>query len=1525
MATLLCLGLVFPSVSPLFGGRRVSVEKVWIENEEGVPFQIRSTIQDRQGFIWIHTDYGLYRFDGYEYHQIKPKRGNPYTIISDKVTFLFNDSEGRLWIGTEKGLSRYESDTGHFINYEHRPDEPSTLLDPAMRDITQDADGIIWVASAKGLNRLDRDEKSFRRHELPVPKPEAEPENDFESGFLPRERRINTVITDRSNRIWLGANHGLFRFDREKEKFVSGPEIEKEDGETVGVASAYADRDRLWLFLRSGEKNSRLVYLDESGETYHPFKLEGARAPDPDRFDPTKMLRDSHGRLWIGTSRQGVFRFEEQMRTWEHFTNLPEKENALFMGQVSTLMEDMGGIIWVGTESGLNKILLSTNNFFHLSSVEGDPRTLSSRNVRTIVRDSKGTLWVGTEKGLNRRPIGDRVFYHYFADPEDKYSLLDDNITRIVEDNSGRIYVATHSQIHLYRPKTDDFKRLLPKEEIAKFKYIFGMTADAWDNIWISGEAKEGHAITVYRANTGKISSFVSDPKNPGALPTETVFSVYTDSKERTWVATYQHGLSLYKPKKKKFVHFRYESDNPQSLGALSVYSIVEDKKGKLWMSTDEGLSRLDPETGKFRNYYGKDRVPERDLRGIVLDDKGYLWLSHEKGLTRYYPETREAVHYNLRDGLNNRFNWGSFGTDKKGEIYFGGSNGITYFHPKEVRASSFVPPLAITYIQSNEKGLTRFDMLGGEEPRLNHDGNYMKIGLTALDFSNPRRNLYRYKLEPRDDEWSSPVTNRSVYFKALDPGEYTLRLQGSNSNGRWSELSQELRFSVVPPFWRTKLAFLLYAIMIPSALYGHHQWRLRQIRTRAAELEVLVEERTISLVAEKKKTEAQAQKLLELDRLKTQFFSNVSHEFRTPLTLIIGPLETMLSHASGSPSERLQSQHEVMLRNARRLLRLINQLLDISKLEAGSMALIARPLKITKFVKPIAFAFHSLAKANGIKLEVTSVDDDLEVYFDPEKVEKILFNLLGNAFQFTSSGGEIKVAISVITDKLNRDAAQIAVSDTGTGIHPDQLEIIFDRFRQADGSITREREGTGIGLSLVKELVGLHRGEIWVETELGKGSTFYVSLPLGKNHLKPSEIRGAGAEEDEFLNPTQAKIELAHLRAEKDYAAAVCDGTLGESILIVDDHPDIRDYIKSAMSQQYRILEAVDGSHGLEVARKQKPDLIISDVMMPNMDGYEMCRQIRKDRDLKHIPIIMLTAKASDEMKVEGLEIGANDYLSKPFNVRELSARVRNLLSIREQERSMKRSLEMAHKAQVCMLPTAVPHIDGLDIASFSQPAREVGGDYFDFVMRDPRRLGVVIGDVSGKGMPAALYMTMAKGLVQAYSAGTDSPKEALSQINRQFHRASAANIFLSLQYALLDAEQGQMIISNAGHNPVLLHSPSRGESNFLKTSGMAVGLEGGEVFDKVVQDVQIPFHPGDVMLFYTDGIVEAMNDRNEVFGEDRLMEVIKDTDHLSAKDILERIRHEYSRFVAGMDQFDDMTAVVIKVPAAQEGKSAA
>jgi signal transduction histidine kinase/DNA-binding response OmpR family regulator len=723
---------------------------------------------------------------------------------------------------------------------------------------------------------------------------------------------------------------------------------------------------------------------------------------------------------------------------------------------------------------------------------------------------------------------------------------------------------------------------------------------------------------------------------------------------------------------------------NPSSISGRHVTQIFEDTKGRLWFTTTNGLNRYDRSTNQFTRFTKKNGLAGNNTWDILEDDHGHLWILTTKGISKFDPETNHFTNYDASYGVDpvTDVYFARGHKAKNGEMYFPGAHGFTRFHPDSIKDNPFIPPVIITSFKKSDKS-SPFS----KEIHLPFNDNFISFEFAALNYISPERNQYAYMMEGVDKDWVYSGTRRYASYPNLDPGEYTFRVKGSNNDGVWNEAGTSVLIIISPPWWKTNYAYIVYSLLVISLIY--FMWKMQMKR--------------IKMSHDYEMNRFEAEKLHEMDEMKSRFFANISHEFRTPLTLILGPVRQIIGIIK---DEKIKNDLKIVHKNANRLLGLVNQLLDISKLESGSMKLQTSPQNIIPLLKVLLQSFCSYAERKRIILKFNSEFDEIIVYIDKDKIEKIITNILSNALKFTPEGGEVELSVkclSLLETKKNDsviskessteksfqnarflpsvemtpafpgqhhligDSVKISIRDSGIGIPKEKLPKIFNRFYQVDGSVTREQEGTGIGLSLTKELVELHKGKIEVESEEGKGTTFTISILLGKEHLKPEEIceslslsvsKGEGYSEE--------IIYQEETTSEKKDISLITE-TKKTSLLIVEDNSDVRDYIKNNLEKDYRILEAIDGEDGLSKSIDEMPDLIVSDVMMPKMDGFKLCDKLKTDERTSHIPIILLTAKASSQDKIEGLETGADDYVMKPFDTKELKARIKNLIEQRK------------------------------------------------------------------------------------------------------------------------------------------------------------------------------------------------------------------------------------------------------------------
>jgi signal transduction histidine kinase/ligand-binding sensor domain-containing protein/DNA-binding response OmpR family regulator len=1261
--------------------------------------------QDSRGFIWFGSQDGLNRYDGYGFTIFKHNPDDPTSLSANVIWCIYEDGFGVLWIGTlGGGINKFDREKEQFIDYRHNPDDSTSLSNNTVLSIYEDNSSELWIGTeGGGLNKLVRGESKKSPPTFVHYKHDPNEPNSLSHNVA------YSICEDKSGVLWIGTLGGglneLISGDNER----SHPTFKHYKHDPVNpssisdnlIYSVYEDNfGELWIgtvngglnkLIRSDNKKSPPTFIRYTHDPNNPTSLSNNRVES--------IYEDNSGILWVGTQR-GLSKLsrsdnEESPVNFIHYTHDPNNPTSLSDNRVQSIYEDKSGVLWIGTEGGgLNKFNLKNKQFNYYTNEPDNPASLSNNIVLSIYEDKSGVLWIGTYGGgLNKLIRGDTeesppTFIQYKHDPNDPTSLGSNIVLSIYEDKSGVLWIGTYDGglNKLIRSDSEEspstfiqYKRDRNDPTSLRSTTVFSICEDKSGDLWIG--TMGGGLNKLIKGDTEESSPtfihYKNDPNDPTSFPDDstnlndhTVFSIYEDNSGVLWIGTRSGGLNKLvrgdsKESPPTFIHYTYDPNDPTSISANSIYSIYEDNSGELWIGTvGGGLNKFNRQKEQFKRYREIDGLPNNVIYGILEDDYGNLWVSTNKGLSKYNPKTKIFKNYDMKDGLrSNEFDQGAYYKSKSGEMFFGGINGIDFFHPDSIKGNPNIPPIVFTDFQLNNKpvffgfdttlnrAILNKSITETNEIELIHNDKVISFEFAALDFHSPAKNKYAYMLEGFEEDWKfTDASRRYVTYTNLDPGEYTFIVKGSNNNGIWNEEGATLKLIILPPWWQTIWAFILYAVIVLTVVY--YTWKLQLKRVR--------------IKHEYEMSRFETQKLHEMDQMKSRFFTNVSHEFRTPLTLILGPANDLINKEEDkSKKEELK----IIRKSADRLHGLVNQLLDLSKLEADRMKLETCAENIIPLLKGLVLSFASLADRKKITLKFNSVAMELVVYIDRDKIEKIINNIISNSFKYTSEGGKIDVNVS--KDEKN---LEIKISDTGMGISKERIDKVFDRFYQVDGSHTKEQEGTGIGLALTKELVELHKGEIKVESKEGEGTTLTVLLPLGKEHLKPEEIvekeiqeeTTKTMEETEFIPETEKSKEKADIDVllDTDLSADKAGKPL---LLIVEDNSDVGNYIIGHLEDDYRIQEAIDGEDGFNKSIEQIPDLIVSDVMMPKMDGFELCNKLKTDERTSHIPVILLTAKTTSKDKIEGYETGADDYIMKPFDANELIVRVKNLIEQRK------------------------------------------------------------------------------------------------------------------------------------------------------------------------------------------------------------------------------------------------------------------
>jgi signal transduction histidine kinase/DNA-binding response OmpR family regulator len=850
-----------------------------------------------------------------------------------------------------------------------------------------------------------------------------------------------------------------------------------------------------------------------------------------------------------------------------------------------------------------------------------------------LCEDSHGVLWIGTANGLAKLKQDRKNFTCYYPDSNNPRGL--------------------------------------------KSAWIQSICPDPQDKnvLWLG---TIGAGIAKFSITEETFIHFLHEPDRPNSLSNNYINIIYADPNSADnilWIGTNSAGLNRFDVGKRAFKTYEHSDSDPRSISDNYIWCIYKDHAGQLWIGTDAGgLNRFDVNRDEFVHFTERDGLANNSVMGILEDDSGCLWLSTLKGLSRFNPQTGQFRNYNKSDGLqDNEFYSFSYLKTRDGHMFFGGINGFNLFHPDRLEENKRIPRTVLTRFQiynetikpGKKSPLTK-TISEEREIILAHQQDVFTFEFSALDFTIPQKNKYAYQMEDINRDWIYSVANRRfVTYTKLPPGKYIFHVKGSNNDGIWDEEGTSIAIEILPPWWLSDLAYLVYLLIV--IVFVVSGWRFK---TKRLQLKHQVE-----------LDHLETEKLREIDRVKSNFFANISHEFRTPLTLIIGPLERWLSVTTDREKKR---DMETMRRNAKRLEKLINQLLDLSKLDAGKIDLKYSSENIIMFIKGILMSFAPLADQKHIDLNLHTLEERIEVYIDPDKIEKIVSNLLSNALKFTPDGGEITVAINIISKYSSPissgekvpflpareepgECLEIAITNTGSGIPSAQINKIFDRFFQADNSKSLYLDGSGIGLALAKELVELHHGAIHAKCETSDDQTltiFTIHLPLGRDHLADDEIIDKSDYKLALYNEDDLE-ETSDNRPADSWDTDSLSGTK-PVVCVIEDNRDVQSYLGRSLAGEFNVCTANDGVEGFQICTTKIPDLVISDVMMPKMDGFELCEKLKSDERTSHIPVILLTARAADKDKINGLGKKADDYITKPFNTGELLIRIKNLIEQR-------------------------------------------------------------------------------------------------------------------------------------------------------------------------------------------------------------------------------------------------------------------
>jgi signal transduction histidine kinase/ligand-binding sensor domain-containing protein/DNA-binding response OmpR family regulator len=1176
---------------------------------------ITQIYQDSKGYIWIATENGLNKFDGYSFTVYSERENDSTSLKGNYVYAVLEDSHGNFWVGTMSGLYRYDRNTDSFHPFRIESETPF-YMDRVVW-ILEDKKGNIWLSyPGNGIIRMDSKDL----------KPTFYNYNNSRIA----DNNIHCAYEDAYGKLWLGTyGNGIYVLDPENQSvshYINSPS----DLSGLNNPTAFSICEDPQGRILAGTLGGGVNVFDRSTQTFKQVMTGNSQTKN----QIYSICIDKSGNFWLGTDGAGVIRYDGKGN------KLPELDYVsdacdLSKAKIHQIFEDKQGNIWIALyQKGILFIPATGKTFrnygfnpFHSS------QSIGMNCVISVLEDSYGDVWLGTDgDGMYRINHSNQSISHFSTSTQPQ--IPGNVITALFEDKDQNIWFGTYvNGMFRYNRQTAQFDSFYPNEHVTTF------VQDKNGTLWI-GMNGGGICRLDTDKKIAKQYMYKSSQDWNNQLASNWVYDMLIDATGKIWIGT-SNGVSLFEPSKEIFTHFPI-SETLQNTNLI--YTLISDHAGNIWIGSFFGLYRIDAQTKEIRHLTTSDGLPDNMINGIEEDENHFLWLSTGKGLCRYNPETGSILNLYAEDGIqSNEFRRGSHFKGKNGQMYFGGINGLTTFYPSDLAYKNTLLRLAFSELRIYNSPVTvgQSDVLSktldeSESIRLKYNQRDFTFTFAALEYGMPQRVQYYTQMENFNTQWRlANMPDRSVTYTNLNPGKYVFKVKATLDGIHF--LERQIQVIIDPPFWLSiwaKIIYILLALALLYTIYAYLSYRMKQNR----------------MLLEKEQQK-------ELSESKLQFFTDVSHEIRTPLSLIISPIEKLMTDKK---NEKNLPIYKIIYQNAIRILRLINQLMDLRAVENGKLKLHLEKTSLEEFIRKIMDSFNELAKTKQIDFELVVERNLPMIYIDKDCLDKIIFNLLSNAFKFTPQNGRTTVYLGT-----HGEEAEIRVEDTGCGIEKEKQTLIFDRFYQVPDSKTNTRMGTGIGLHLAKMMIELHQGSIGIESELNQGSTFIVRLPLDKRVYSPENF---GVESGE--SPvTMLQPSVGAWDTEKNFTGSKEDTKKDKrlhSILIVEDDTAIQNYIRTEFSAKYTIYSANNGKEGLNQALKFLPDVVISDILMPEMNGLALCRMLKTNDKTSHIPVILLTAKTSIEQRIEGLETGADSYIPKPFNLKHLETRINKLIQLR-------------------------------------------------------------------------------------------------------------------------------------------------------------------------------------------------------------------------------------------------------------------
>ena len=1221
----------------LFGSNDPHISLSKVTPDGGVAYsQVTSIIEDNQGFIWFSTNNGLFSYNAINIKRYSYLQNDPTTIATNRINTLFKDANGKLWVATENGLCSYRPKKDNFKRHAIR-DQNSRFIGKNIISFFQDHNNTYWFLDENGIATFN-------------------PENNsaFYKNIPNTAKRITFATISAKGTIWIFYEDGaIYYLPKHSNTFIFFKK-----GPKNAVRSVLFDEDMLWI----GYHSEGLLALNmKDGTIFHHFNstLQTHTIPFPSNRIRS-LVKDENNFIWAATDN-GIAVIEngkiKSIITKQKYAVLPHHS-------IWSLYKDSNNNIWIGTWLGGLAFHNKYNNSFQHFTQSTSKTSLNSNIISCFAQvPNTSDILVGTDDD-------DLNLYHPDTNIFNTIPVICEGdtirkIKSITYDKHKTLWVGTYKYGVLYKKQNQKtFKRLTPSFAVG-FQAFDILATD--EGLWVSNYPL---GVYFYNFELKTFTQYGHNPLNIHSISNNTIRHIIQDKNKNIWFAT-ENGLNLLKKGSSQFTRIFHQTENPNSISHNYIYHIYEDKKGILWLGTNgEGLDKFNPETGVAEHFTMKDGLNGNEIFSILQDEHDNLWVTTENGLCKFNPESNNTQSFVSNKGIqNNHFYPMAALKSNHNDLYFGGSNGLIRFQPNAISTNPVAPTPTITkFFIHNEEILPQTndkifkDLISHTESlKLNYKQNAISFQFTSNNYINPQKNTFKYRLAGFDDKWITSGYNGKATFTNVPPGNYVFEIKGANNYGIWNDTPTQISIEITPPIWLTWYAYLLYVLLFIASVYI---FRKQVINRQKLKLAV-------------KMSEIQRETEEGLHQMKLRFFTNISHEFRTPLTLIQGPVNRLLK--AGTENDFAGKQLSLIKNNTDRLLRLINQFLDFRRIDHGKLKLNPIHTDIVSFCKNVFNCFEEHANHRNFNFHFASEKTSLNMDFDTDKLDKVLVNLLSNAFKYSSDNGSISLNIQfnkktdkpahwnhyTIGNDILDNFIEISITDSGYGMSSEDLPKIFERFFQIESN-KNTTAGTGIGLSLSTNYITLHHGQLVVSTQENEGTKFYIYLPQHQkntfNDATENVLKSSAFDfTSEPLPNTNTKIEKEVLTENQEAL-----------VLIAEDNPELLDFLEESLHNHFRIAKAKNGKEAHDLALSLYPDLIISDIMMPEMDGIQLCEKIKIDIKTSHIPVILLTALDTVKDRITGLHSGADAYIAKPFNNDFLIVQVNNLLNSRKMLRGL-------------------------------------------------------------------------------------------------------------------------------------------------------------------------------------------------------------------------------------------------------------